>query len=166
MSVQPCRAIISCAQRRHTLRMSSAFFTENCVRPSRQPWISQASGDFRISISSDTGTLSPLSHDSLRTAKGFPLRGVRCRQTPSGGHLEYQTNCGTSGIEAETETPESDDAVARCDPALIRQVRAGGFLERLSKTGSLLLPLPVLLAGPEPSDGADLDRPSRSPRST
>ena len=48
--------------------------------------------------------------------------------------------------------------VARCNPALIRQVRAGGFLERLSNTGSLSLRLPVLLAGPEPSDGADPSR--------
>jgi hypothetical protein len=52
----------------------------------------------------------------------------------------------------------TNDAAARHNPALIRQVRAGGFLERLSNTGSLSLRLPVLLAGPEPSDGTDPSR--------
>ena len=48
-------------------------------------------------------------------------------------------------------------ASAHRNPALIRQVRAGGSLEgRLTLVPCV--PLPVPLAGPEPSDGAGLSR--------
>lgn len=49
-------------------------------------------------------------------------------------------------------------AGARCDPAHIRQVRAGGSLERRCYAGSPSLHLPVSLAGPAPSDGAGTSR--------
>lgn len=81
MNDQPYMAIISNAQRRHTLRISSALVTENCEWPSPQPWISQGSGDFRISIPSDIFTLSGLSHDFLRTVEAFQLRSVCCCET-------------------------------------------------------------------------------------
>ena len=54
----------------------------------------------------------------------------------------------TGDMEPVVEFPEHSRSGMHRRPALIRQVRAGGFLERLSNTGSLSLHLLVLLAGP------------------
>jgi len=95
------------------------------------------------------------------------LRRVRCPAMPLQPRHTYAAGirCGlsTGDITQPKSSPtrprhRRGPAGARCNPAPIRQVRAGGLLLRGVQPLVFHVHLSVSLAGPRPSDGAGLSR--------